>query len=146
MHTPPRTAAAYSLSASLPASAAERLTPAAPNTHHLLRLPLLDCTPDQELELDYSGPAPAYLAGFAACNGDSVPRLDATAASATTPARPPHSAPLLPPTANTDAEFPHNLRRAEPAVGFERCQAAPRFLGLQPFFWRHSGALFRSYN
>ena len=52
-------------------------------------------------------------------NGDSEPRLGATAATPTASELPLPSAPLPTPTAKTGSVSLHSLARPEPAVGFE---------------------------
>src|SRR5436190_7568655 len=51
-------------------------------------------------------------------NGNSVPRLDASAANKTSPRSPRSCARPPRPTARTADEFPHSLSRSEIAAGF----------------------------
>lgn len=67
-------------------------------------------------------------------NGNSAPRLDASAASSTSAISPLHCAPLPRPTARTGAEFLHSLVRPQSAVGFESRQTARLHPFLEPFF------------
>ena len=145
MRMPPRTVSSCSLAMGHLASDAEQSGPTAPKRR--CRSPLRFFRP--ELALHPCGLALVPLVcrtRFVACNGDSVPRLGATAASATSPALLSHSAPLPVPTAKTAAESPHSLGRPEPAVGFERCQTAALCPRLLPLFWRSFSTPFRPNN
>ena len=68
-------------------------------------------------------------------NGNSVPRLDASAAKKTIPVSPLHYARQPRPTARTAAGSPHNLAGLEIAVGFEARHTARPLPFLQPLFW-----------
>src|SRR5215831_1922050 len=86
---------------------------------------------------------PHALAGD---NGNSAPRLDASAAKSTSAISPLCCARPARPTARTGAEFPHSLAGPQSAVGFETSQTALSVPILQPLFWRRFGTFFFPYD
>lgn len=79
-------------------------------------------------------------------NGNSAPRLDASAAKKTSPVSPLRYVRPPRPTARTGAVSRHSLAGSEIAVGFESRQTAALQPLPQPLFWRHFGTCFFSYH
>ena len=79
-------------------------------------------------------------------NGNSAPRLGASATSSTSAVSPMHGARPARPAARTAAGSRHNLAGLESAVGFERSQTAHFWPRLWPLFWRHLSATLFPYD